>query len=50
MKFFWHNPVMNAIEVGLVKLTNYIWLKRRESFTTAKKSGSSVVNKQVKRR
>lgn len=50
MKFFWHNPIMNALEIGLVKLTNYIWLKRRAAFTTAKKTSNTIVNKQVKRR
>jgi hypothetical protein len=27
--FFWHNALMNAFEVTLVTLSNYIWTKRR---------------------
>jgi hypothetical protein len=31
MKWFWHNPVVDVIERGLVGLTNYVWKKRREA-------------------
>lgn len=31
MKWFWHNPVVDVLERGLVSLTNYVWRKRREA-------------------
>ena len=31
MKWFWHNPVVDLLERGLVSLTNIVWKKRREA-------------------
>ena len=29
--YFWHNAIMDRIEAGLIKLTNYMWNQRRKT-------------------
>lgn len=43
---FWNNPLMNVIESGLLRLTNYIW-KKRHPINRGSMGGKKDYNKRT---